>query len=447
MSSNLDWFLDARFGVSIHWGPYSIPARGEWVRSSEQISPEDYDRYAREFNPDRYDPNEWAALIRASGGKYAVLTAKHHDGFCLWDTATTDFKSRTDLIRPFLEAMRAEGLRVGVYFSLLDWHHPDFPHYGDRQHPERFNPKWQGHEHDWDRFLDYSFAQLRELLTQYGKLDQLVLDFSYWNFIGEGWRATELVKMIRELQPGIILNDRLGGDIKGHPKPWVGDYDSPELNVPREPVTNARGERVPFETWITLNNSWGYSASDHHYKSPTDVIRALVNCVSKGGNLLVNLSPDGRGQIPDAAHDILYEVGDWLDLNGESIYGCRDAELPKPEWGRWTACGDRLYAHFLEQPLGHANLPGLRGKVGDARLVATGAEAFLSDFWNFPVQNFDGPEDIFLNWARPTQATFPLPDARDTVVRLRLLTKAEQAKAHTQLENGRRRLDGREPFA
>lgn len=426
----IEAFRQARLGVSFHFGLYSALGRGEWVRSIEQIPAAEYRRLAESFQPDLCSMDEWARIVRSSGAKGAVLTAKHHDGFCLWDTEGTDFNSvrtpcRRDLVREFLDAMRKEGLRAGIYYSLVDWSHPDCPRYGDRQHPERHDSAWKNSTHDWPRYVDYMHRQMEELLSWYGPLDQIVLDFSYWDYTGEKWKAAELVEMMRRLQPGAVFNDRLGGRIKQTPLPWAGDYDSPELNVPSRPLVNHLGSRVDFEAWITLNNSWGFVQADREYKCAADVIRTLVNCVSKDGSLLVNLSPDGRGAIPAPAQAIMAEVGQWLALNGESIYGAGASGQPKPEWGRWTQKGSRLFAHFTEQPIGQVPLKGLRGKVRSPKVLSSGTEAFLCEFWNVPVQDFEDPEDIFLSLGRPHQNTHLLPDPRCTTVAMDLLPEED----------------------
>ena len=196
------WFLSDRFGMFIHWGLYAIPARGEWVRSVERISNEAYQPYFDEFNPDHYDPKAWADLARQAGMKYAVLTAKHHDGFCLFDSQLTDYKSTNtpcgrDLVREYVEAFRAEGLKVGLYYSLLDWHHPDYPAYGDRHHPMRDNEAYKDRPQDFSRYIEYLHGQVRELLTNYGRIDIIWFDFSYDNMSGETWKAAELVGMAR----------------------------------------------------------------------------------------------------------------------------------------------------------------------------------------------------------------------------------------------------------
>ena len=189
-----EWYRDARFGMFIHWGLYAIPARGEWVRSVEEIPKEEYDPLIREFSVENYDPKIWAKLAKEAGMKYAVLTAKHHDGFCLFDTQLTDFKSTNapchrDLVREFLDAFRAEGIRVGLYYSVIDWRHPDFPHYSDRNHPMRNRPEYSNENRNFDRYLDYMFGQIRELLTNYGKLDLMWFDFSYDNMKNETWKG------------------------------------------------------------------------------------------------------------------------------------------------------------------------------------------------------------------------------------------------------------------
>jgi alpha-L-fucosidase len=447
----LRWWLEARFGVSFHWGAYSVPARGEWVRSAERLSVETYQRYVNAFTADAFDARRWAALVRAGGGRYGLLTTKHHDGFCLFDSALTDYTSmhapaRRDLVREYVDAFRAEGLRVGLYYSLLDWHHPDYPAWGDRQHPLRWDESQRGREQHWQRYVEYFHGQIRELLSNYGRIDLLCFDFSYWDFDAERWRADELVRMVRQLQPDIVLNDRLnpGCTIKrAEPPAWAGDFDSPEQLVPDRRIRDAAGAAIPWESWITSNNSWCCNPLDTAWKSSADVIRLLVNCVSKGGNLCLNLGPDARGAIPQEGERLLREVGAWLERNGASIYGCGEAAAPRPEWGRFTSDGQRLYAHLTEPALGHLTLPGLRGRVRNGRVLASGAEAVITDFWNPGVQTFGEPDDIFFNLGKPVMATFPRPDPVDTVVAFDLVPQAEQAAVAAAQGN---RPEQRVPF-
>ncbi|MCM3627779.1 alpha-L-fucosidase [Paenibacillus glycanilyticus] len=423
------WFLQDRFGMFIHWGLYAIPARGEWVRNAERISVEDYQVYFDQFNPERYEPKQWAKAAKAAGMKYAVLTAKHHDGFCLFDSKLTEYKSTNtpcgrDLVREFLDAFREEGLKVGLYYSLLDWHHPDYPAYGDSIHPMRDNEAYKRDPERFVNYLDYMHGQVRELLTGYGKLDIMWFDFSYGDLKGEAWRATELMEMIRSIQPQIIVDNRLeasgeeGGSIyTGNPSLYSGDFASPEQIIPPSGVTDEEGNSIPWEACITLNNNWGYSAADLTYKSAKTVIRKLVECVSKNGNLLLNVGPDAKGEIPRESLEILEEVGQWISRNGDSIYGCGEAELPKPEWGRYTRKGNKLYAHLFEESIGPVSLVGLAGRIKQARLLSDGSEVFVTRPWNAQLYQ----KDAYFNFARPEHSTYPLPDGRDTVVELTLI--------------------------
>lgn len=420
-----EWFREARFGMFIHWGIYAIPARGEWVRNREKLSVEDYQPYFDTFNPVDYNPREWAKAAKNAGMKYAVMTAKHHDGFCLFDSKFTEYKSTNtpagrDLIREYAEAFRAEGLKVGFYYSLLDWHHPDYPHYGDGIHPESENEAWKGKQHNFDNYIEYIHNQVRELVTNYGKIDIMWFDFSYGKMSGETWKATELVKMVRELQPGILIDNRLGGNMEAEfPEPYAGDFEGPEQVIPHEGIFDEKGRPIPWEACVTLNNDWGYSTNDD-YKSATDVVHALVDVVSKGGNLLLNVGPDARGNIPEKSLEILSEVGKWISLNVESIYGCGTAPFPKPEWGRFTIKNDVLYAHILGSNIGQYYLKDMKGKIKNARLVADGREVFLGPFWHGK-RSWIGENDIYFNFGKPIQWTFLLPDKTNTVVRFDLV--------------------------
>lgn len=426
-AARLKWFQDARFGMFIHWGLYAIPARGEWVRSTEQIPPENYEYLKDEFNPVNYDPRQWAKLCRQAGMKYAVLTTKHHDGFCLFDSKLTDFKSTNtpcgrDLVREYVEAFRAEGLKVGMYYSLLDWHHPDYPAEGDRNHPLRNVPGAHRGYH-FERYLEYMHGQVRELMTNYGKIDLLWLDFSYDDMTAEKWKATELVRMVRELQPDILMNSRLessgesyGSLMTDEPGEISGDFTCPEMIIPPRGLRTPSGRKVPWECCVTMNNNWGYCANDLAYKSADVIVRKLVECVSKDGNLIMNVGPNAKGEIPAESVKILQEVGAWMARNGESIYGCGSSELDKPEWGRLTQKGDMLYAHVMEQTLGPVALLGMKGKADYARRVDDGSEVFMVDSW--AVSQFK--EDLFLSLDRSGSATILLPDKTDFVLKVKM---------------------------
>jgi alpha-L-fucosidase len=418
------WFLSDRFGMFIHWGLYAIPARGEWVRSVERISNEAYQPFFDEFNPDHYDPKAWARLARQAGMKYAVLTAKHHDGFCLFDSHLTDYKSPNtpcgrDLVREYVEAFRAGGLKVGLYYSLLDWHHPDYPAYGDRHHPMRDNQDYKDRKQDFSRYLEYLHGQVKELLSNYGRIDIIWFDFSYDAMSGETWKAAELVRMARSLQPHILIDNRLGGSGESNrnfgtkpPPVYAGDFACPEQMLPPTGFVDEDGQSVPWEACMTLNKNWGYAAADKDFKSAQQVVRALVECVSKNGNMLLNVGPDARGEIPAACVEILGEAGEWMRKNSASIRNCGQAEFPKPDWGRYTQHGKTLYAHIYERGIGPINLPGLAGKIKRARWLADGSEIKLERPW----MTTEYPNDAFIDFP-----SAHLPDELDSVVELELI--------------------------
>lgn len=424
------WFMESRFGMFIHWGLYAIPACGEWVMSHKEMSVAEYEKYFDLFNPDECQPREWVKLAKEAGMKYAVLTAKHHDGFCLFDSALTDFKSTNtkagrDFVREFLDACREEGIKAGLYFSIIDWRHPDFPKYGDRQHPMRNREEYKDEKIDFDRYLDYMHAQVKELVTNYGKLDILWFDFAYDDMCGEKWRATELIRMVRSYQPDVIIDNRLEGSGENHgsiatsnPLPYSGDFASPEQVIPPEGVVDENGEPIPWELCATMNNHWGYCNFDHLYKSPQMLIRKLVECTSKGGNMILNVGPDARGKIPDRSVEILREIGAWMKENGESIYGCGICSIPKPEWGRYTQKGDIIYAHVYDAPLGALPLYGIGpDKLARAFYVADGSEMNRGEAWNTAAYT----TTAFVSFGEDAVLTYPLPDERDTV--LKLVTK------------------------
>ncbi|KEZ85284.1 alpha-L-fucosidase [Clostridium sulfidigenes] len=414
------WFQEARFGMFIHWGLYSIPAAGEWIMTNRQMTVEEYKPYFAEFNPTKYNPRQWAKLAKKAGMKYAVMTAKHHDGFCLFDSAYTDYKSTNtkagrDLIKEYIDAFRTEDIKIGLYYSLLDWHHEDYPAYGDRHHPMRNNTAFKNKIHNFDNYVKYFHNQVKELVTGYGKIDIMWFDFSYDNMTGEKWKATELVDMIRKYQPDIIIDNRLDDKKsikKANLSPYTGDFDSPEQIIPPKGVLNENRNPVPWEACITLNNNWGYASMDKDYKSSKQVVRSLVECVSKNGNMILNVGPNAKGEIPKESVAILEEVGEWLDDNGDSIYGCKGSYLPKPEWGRYTQNGNLLYAHIYDRGIGHTNLNNLRGKIKKARLLKDCSEIKVEFPWM--AEEFEADAFILLPGAI-------LPDEKDTVVELELL--------------------------
>ena len=415
-------FMDRRFGMFIHWGLYSIPAResrSEWIRSVDAVSIEDYQPYFDIFNPVDYDPKRWARLAKEAGMKYAVLTTKHHDGFCLFDSQYTDYKATNtpagrDLVREYVDAFRAEGIMVGLYYSLLDWHHPDYPAYKDMHHPMRNNEAFKHQGERFERYVEYMHNQVRELLTNYGKIDIMWFDFHYGEMTGEKWEATRLIKMAREINPDLIIDDRIGGDIKvDEPVYYAGDFGSPEQMIPANGVCDYKGNPIPWETCMTLNDNWGYSENDMNYKSAKNVIRMLVECTSKGGNLILNVGPDARGNIPEKSVQILKEVGRWMSKNSESIYKCGIAKYPKPEWGRITKGDGAVYLHLIDQNQDTIAMPNFPYKVKFAQRLDDGAKLCMDEPWN--VESYEGENIVFVH-----TPPFPTFDDIDTVIKLHI---------------------------
>ena len=422
------WFKEAQFGLMIHWGLYSIPARGEWGRGDEQLSDEHYVQYFKEWNPVDCDMKEWARVAKEAGMKYAVLTTKHHEGFCLFDSRYTDFKStntecKRDLVREYVEAFREAGLKVGFYYSLLDWQHPDYTVRGDMYHKNREECCAKEDERDFNRYLDYMHHQVRELLTNYGKIDLLWFDFSYEGHIGTNWRGEELMNMVRSLQPDIIVNGRLeangesyGSVMTDEPNIFSGDFACPEMIIPPYGLRTPSGRAIPWEACFTLNNNWGYAPFDLHYKSSSQIIKKLVECTSKNGNMIVNISPDAKGNIPQIQKDILADVGAWMKKNSACIYGCGMSDLPKPEWGRYTQKGNKVYACITEESIGAIALPGLRDKVKKARRVADGFEMRMLTPW--VAKEF--PDCEFMNYSVPDCFSFSIDKTPVEVIELEL---------------------------
>ena len=417
----MEWYLDARFGMFIHWGLYSIPARGEWLRSEEEITKEDYMKYFEEFNPSDYNPTAWARAAKEAGMKYVVLTAKHHDGFCLYDSQYTDFKSTNtklgrDVVKDFVEAVREEGLKVGLYFTIIDWYHDDYPHYGDKFHPMRKNPEFNNEGRNFDNYLTYMHNQIREICTNYGKIDLLWFDFSYDDMRGEKWKATELMSMVRSLQPDVIIDNRLECSGEGlgslaacDPTPYHGDFVTPEKMIPPNGIQDVQGNDIAWEACVTMNNNWGFCAVDHFFKPASMLIKKLVECVSKGGNMILNVGPDARGNIPEESMEILKGIGDWMKKNGSSIYGCGKTQMPKPDYGRVTGKGNHLYFHLFENTIGPVPLLGVpKDRVKGIRYLATGAEVPVSTSW----VHSDYPDIVFADLG-PDPI---LPDQTDTVL-------------------------------
>lgn len=419
-------FVEDRFGMFIHWGLYAIPAQGEWYRSDKEIPSEVYDKYFSQFNPTDFEPKKWAKAAKEAGMKYMVLTAKHHDGFCLFDTQYTDFNSvkacGRDLVREYVEAVREEGLKVGLYFSLIDWRHQDYPKYGDLYHPMRHNEAYKDEIIDFDCYLNFMHGQIEELVSNYGKLDILWFDYAYGDLRGETWRASELVKMVRKYQPDVVMDNRLetsgegyGSLVTAEPSPYSGDFVSPEQIIPMEGIRNINGEMVPWELCTTMNNNWGYNPTDQNYKPVSMLIRKLVECVSKGGNMILNVGPDAKGAFNEQSKFILSGMGEWMKKNSESIYGCGYAEIAKPEWGRYTKKDNIIYAHVFEPSIGPLALTGIEpGHVESITLLRDGSEVRQGE--SFITKVYE--ETLFISFGDIPFYTYPLPDNIDTVLKI-----------------------------
>jgi alpha-L-fucosidase len=363
--SEAQWFDEARFGIFLHWGPYSVRGiEASWPlmsHSNQHMKAEDYESLADEFNPQSYDPKEWARMAKEAGASYIVLTAKHHDGFCLFDTATTDYNAvkrgpGRDLIAPFVEAAREEGLKVGLYFTTIDWHDPDFamiPISASIQ-----SPKPNTYDPDrWWKFHGRFVEQLRELLTGYGRIDLIWFDVP--GFGADRWRSSEVKTMMLNLQPHLIINDRL---------PGAGDYETPEQFVPHHP---------PEEWWeicMTMNHQWAYHPDASTYKSEITLLGTLLEVAAKGGNLLLNVGPRPDGTWPEEARARLIAVGRWLSRWGESIYGTKRApkHYPPVFYGPMTTKDNIIYLHIRDLPRSPIELREIGGEVKSVHLVGSG---------------------------------------------------------------------------
>ena len=367
------WFEQARFGLFVHWDHAS--AQGlelSWpmvgglfaLPKCQSVSVAEYERSASTFDPTAFDPRALAALARRAGMRYAVFTAKHHAGYAMYPTRLSDHSvasapCRRDLVREWVDAVRAEGLRVGLYFSLSDWHHPDYPAFTDADRPylPGLSPPLPSPEQH-ERYLAYLRGQLRELLTDYGTVDVLWFDGG-WERPPEWWCPQELESLVRGLQPGIVINDRL---------PGVGDFATPEQFVPPQPPDG------PWETCLTMNNSWGYVPADADYKPARELVHTLCEVAARGGNLLLNVSPTGTGALPAEQRDRLEAVAGWMATHSESILDTEPGLEPWQFYGPSTRRGDRLYLHLLMRPYDEVTVRGVpvRRVTGVARLGRPG---------------------------------------------------------------------------
>ena len=363
-AERMQWFGDAKLGIFIHWGVYSKGETSEsWAFHNGHISLPDYMKQSEAFTAANYDPEYWAKLIKESGAKYTVITTKHHDGFALWDTKAGKVSSvksspaKRDVIAPFAKAVRDQGLKLGFYYSLIDWPHPDYPEtYRDKAPKYDLNKE----QKRWQKFVNFNKAQLTELSSTWNP-DLYWFDGD-WEHSSEQWDAPGIISLLHSYNPGVIVNSR----IQGH-----GDYDTPELGVP---VT--RPDAQWWETCMTSNDSWGYRTADTNFKSSKTVIKMLADCIGMGGNLLLDIGPKADGTIPEEQVQILKDLGRWTSKHAEAIYGTR-AGIPAGHVQGYTSLshdGTTLYIYLPYRPTGPLEVKGLKSRVRRARVVGDGTE-------------------------------------------------------------------------
>ena len=397
MENKFAWFDEARFGMFIHWGAYSCGARYTWLKSHEKLTTEQYNKYTDHFDPDLFDPQQWAKAAKTAGMKYFVFTSKHHDGFCLFDSKHTDYKyKKQDLLKGVIEAFRGEGLKVGVYYSLPDWHHPNYPH--DARHPQRDIPE----ECDFMPYREYLHNQIREILTNYGKIDIVWFDGSYPD-TAHIWDMPAIRAMAQELQPGILISRLPGYD----------DFQTPEQNIPQQGMFNADGTPAHWEGCQVLHGEWCY-IREKKWKTVPELIQMLIRHTSRGGNLLLNVGPTARGLLDKHTVELLEGLGEWMKWNSKAIYNCTGApaEFPEPEGCRYTYNKERntLYLHILSWPDRRIDLPGLGNKVEYAQLLCDGGEIGFTEHMPGNVNGPRNPAKGTLRLALPvTSPELPIP--------------------------------------
>ena len=355
------WFKDAKLGIFIHYGIYAVNGIDEsWSFFNGYINYDDYMKQLDGFTASKYNPQDWARLFKESGAKYAVLTSKHHDGVALWDSKTDHFNTvkntpaKKDIVAPFVEALRKEKLKVGLYYSLIDWSYPDYPAHLRNEKRYTKDPE------RWSNFTDFYFAQMNELSSRFDP-DLYWFDGD-WEHSAEEWKSKELRKLMLSYNKNVILNSRLRG---------YGDYDTPEQGVPIRKPNNPY-----WELCMTMNDSWGYQHNDHNYKTPYQMIRIFVDCISMGGNLLLDIGPKADGSIPEPQLEILNEFGRWTKKHSEAIYGTRAGIEQKYFTGpsALSKDGETLYLYIDRQPNGAIMVNGLDVDVKSVRVVGKNAD-------------------------------------------------------------------------
>jgi len=386
----MKWWRDARFGMFIHWGIYSVPAgtykgqqvpgTGEWIMNSAHIPVAEYEQFAQQFNPAKFNADQWVHIARNAGIKYIVITSKHHDGFCLWDSKVSNYDImdatpfKRDILKELSAACKKQGIRLCFYHSIMDWHHSDaqgtfFPNYNDGG---RSNPNFVQYAEN------YMKPQLKELVNNYGPLGVLWFD-GEWIPDWTEEQGKNLYKYVMGLQPNIIINNRVGKGRKGmeglsKDEESAGDFGTPEQQVPPKGLPG-----VDWETCMTMNDTWGYVSYDNNWKSTEALLRNLVDIASKGGNFLLNVGPTSEGLIPQPSVERLAVMGEWMKVNGKSIYGTTSSPFGMLPWGRCTAMPGKIYLHIFDWPTnGKLELVGLENKVKKAYLLADKKQAGLA---------------------------------------------------------------------
>ncbi len=365
-----EWFQQARFGLFIHWGVYSVLGDGEWVMNNQQIPIATYEKLPTFFNPTEFDAKEWVQLAKDAGMKYITITSKHHDGFAMWDSQVSDYNivKRTpygkDILKMLADECHRQGIKLFFYHSQLDWHHPDYFPRGNTGRGYTGRPE----AGDWYKYLDYMDAQLKELLTNYGEIGGIWFD-GMWDKKDADWRLEKTYKLIHELRPGALVGSN------HHVTPYPGeDFQMFEKDLPGHNTTGFAPEQtigtLPKETCETINNSWGFHLKDDRHKSIKDLIQYLVKAAGYDANFLLNVGPMPNGKIQPEHVALLKQMGEWLKMNGETIYGTRGGPLTARDWGVTTQKGNKVYVHILKWYDESLIIPSWGKKVKSARLFA-----------------------------------------------------------------------------
>jgi alpha-L-fucosidase len=389
---NRQWLQDAKFGLFVHWGVYSVLGDGEWVMNNQRIDKKTYEKLPAFFNPVAYDPEEWVAIAKAAGMKYITITSKHHDGFAMFDSKLTDWDIvdrspyKKDVLKMLADACRKEGIKLFFYHSQLDW-------YQDNYYPRGNTGQTAGRpdKGDWYKYLDFMDGQLSELLTNYGEIGGIWFD-GFWDKKDADWRLDKTYSLIHSLQPACLIGSN------HHLAPFPGeDFQMFEKDLPGQKTTGFNPDQtigaLPLETCETMNNSWGFNLQDKNYKSTKSLIQYLVKAAGFNSNFLLNVGPMPNGKIQPEFVSTLKEMGVWLEKNGETIYGTRGGPIPPKSWGVTTYKGNRVFVHILNAEDNNLLIPDFGRKVKGITLFKTGAKLkYKQDAFGIVISV---PEEVF----------------------------------------------------